>query len=70
METLHQDAYSVEDYVKEFEMLMIHCDLQDPQQKIIIRFISGLHKEITDAMELQPYVSFEDVIKLAINIER
>ena len=51
-------------------MLMIRCDLQEPQEQTIARFISGLHKEIVDAVELQPYVSFEDVIKLAMKIER
>ena len=38
--------------------------------KIIARFINGLHKEILDAVELQTYVSLEDVIKLAMKIER
>ena len=56
--------------MKEFEMLMICCDLQEPQEKTITRFISGLHKEIADAVELQPYVSLEDVIKLVMKIER
>ena len=70
MQTLRQGAFCVEGYVKEFEMLMIRCDLQEPQEQTIARFISGLHKEIVDAVELQPYVSFEDVIKLAMKIER
>ena len=39
---------------------MIFCDLQEPQKQTIARFINGLHKEVTDAVELQPYVSFED----------
>ena len=33
-------------------------------------FISGLLREIADEVELQPYVSLEDVIKLAVKIER
>ena len=70
MQTLCQGAYSVEDYVKEFKMLMICCDLQEAQEQTIARFISGLHKEIADAAELQPYVTLEDVIKLAVKIER
>ena len=51
-------------------MLMIRCDLQEPQEQTIARFISRSHKEIADAVELQPYVSLEDVIKVAIKIER
>ena len=37
---------------------------------LLPQFISGLHKEIADVVELQPYVYLEDVIKLAIKIER
>ena len=70
MQTLRQGGFCVEDYIKEFEMLMICCDLQKPQEQTIARFISGLQKEIADAVELQPYVSFEDVIKLAMKIQR
>ena len=70
MQTLRQGAFCVEDYVKEFGILMIFCDLQEPQKKTIARFISGLHKEIVDAVELQPYVSLEDVIKLVVKIRR
>ena len=57
MQALRQGAYSVKDYVKEFEMLMIRCDLQEPQEQTIAWFISGFHKEIANAVELQPYVS-------------
>ena len=70
IQTLHQGVYSVEDYVKEFEMLMIHCELQEAQEQTIARFISGLNKEIVDSVELQPCVSLENVIKLVVKIER
>ena len=56
--------------MKEFKMLMIRCYLQEPQEQTIAQFISALHKEIADAVKLQPYVSFEYVIKLAVKIER
>ena len=69
MQTLRQGAFSIEDYVKEFDMLMIYCDLQEPQEQTITRFISCLHREIIDAMELQSSVTLEDVIKLAVKIE-
>ena len=43
---------SVEDYVKEFEMLMIRCELQESQEQTIVRFIGGLQREIADLVEL------------------
>ena len=70
MKTLCQGTYSVKDYVKEFEMLIIRVELQEAQEQTIARFISGLNKEIANLVDLQPYVSLEDVIKLAMKIER
>ena len=60
----------VEDYVKEFEVLMIRGELNEPQEQTIARFIGGLHREIGDLEELQNYVTLEDVIKIAIKVER
>ena len=60
----------VEYYMKEFKVLMMRCELQEPQEQTIVRFLGGLNKEIADAVELQPYVFLEDVIKLAIKVER
>ena len=60
----------VEDYVKEFEMLMMRCDLREPQEQTIARFLGGLNKEIADTVELQSYVFLDDVIKLAVKVEK
>ena len=70
LQTLQQGAYCVEDYVKEFEMLLMRCDVHEPQEQTIARFISVLHKEIADLVELQPFTSYEDVILLAVKIEK
>ncbi|XP_073107019.1 uncharacterized protein [Elaeis guineensis] len=60
----------VEDYVKEFEMLMMRCDLREPQGQTIARFLGGLNKKIADTVQLQSYVFFDDMIKLAVKVER
>ena len=60
----------VEDYVKEFEVLMMRCELQEPQEQTIARFLGGLNREIANMMELQPFVFLEDIIKLSIKVER
>ena len=70
MQTLQQGAYCVEDYMKEFEMLMMRCNVHEPQEQTIARFISGLHKEIVDSMELQPFTTYEDVILLVVKVEK
>lgn len=60
----------VEDYVKEFEMLMMRCELQEPQEHTIARFLEGLNREITNTVELQPFVFLDNIIKLVIKVER
>ena len=70
MQGIRQGGMSVEDYVKEFETLAIRCELTEPQEQTIARFLGGLNREIADVVELQPFVFLEDVIKLAIKVER
>ena len=60
----------MEEYVKEFELLFIRCELMEPQEQTIARFLGGLRKDITNVVELQPYIFLEEVIKLATQVER
>jgi hypothetical protein len=60
----------VEEYVKEFELLLIRCELMEPQEQTIARFLGGLRKDITNVFELQSYIFLEEVIKLATRVER
>ncbi|XP_058005436.1 uncharacterized protein LOC131181399 [Hevea brasiliensis] len=70
LQSLCQGGMCVEDYVKEFEMLMLKCDVREPQEQTIVYFLGGLNYEIANTVELQPYVFLQDVIKLAIKVER
>jgi len=70
LQTLRQGSLSVEEYVMEFELLMICYELIKPQEQTIARFIGGLRKDIANVVEFQPYSFLEDVIKLARKIER
>lgn len=59
----------MEEYVKEFEFLLIRCELMEPQEQTIARFLGGLRKDIANVVELQPYIFLEEVIKLATRVE-
>ncbi|XP_073109485.1 uncharacterized protein [Elaeis guineensis] len=48
----------------------MRCDLREPQEQTITRFLGGLNKEIADTVELQSYVFLDDVIKLPVKVER
>lgn len=70
MQFVRQGGVLEVDYIKEFEMLSMRCELNESQEQTIIQFIGGLNKEIIYVVELQSYVSLEYVIKLAIKVER
>ena len=70
LQSLWQGGMSVEDYVKEFEMLTIQSKVDEPQEKTIARFITGLKFEIASIVELQTFHTLEEAINLACKVER
>ncbi|XP_039140401.1 uncharacterized protein LOC120277608 [Dioscorea cayenensis subsp. rotundata] len=65
-----QNDLSVEEYTAEFDYLMIKCDVVEPQEQTIARFLGGLRTEVGNMVQLQPYWTYSDVCKLAMRIER
>lgn len=59
---------AVEEYIKEFEYLMLRCDITEPEEQTIARFLGGLKRELADAIKLQPFWTFNDVRRLAITL--
>ena len=49
---------------------MFKCNIKEPEPQIIIRYIGGLKESIADVIRLQPYWTFNDVCKLAYNVEK
>ena len=60
----------MEEYKREFEYLMLICDIKESKEQTIAWFLEGLKKEFTNVIRLRPYCSFNDVRKLAITIEQ
>jgi len=50
---------SVEEYTREFEKLVIKCDLQEPEEQTIVRYLGGLDPRYSNVVELQAYTSFD-----------
>ncbi|PKI52817.1 hypothetical protein CRG98_026765 [Punica granatum] len=65
-----QEELTVEEYTAEFEHLMMKCDLVEPEEQTIARYLGGLRSEIRNVVQLQPYWTFEDVCKLAVRVEK
>ena len=49
---------------------MLKCDIKEPEPQTIACYIGGLKESIVDAIHLQPYWTFNDVRKLANNVEK
>jgi hypothetical protein len=39
----------------ELELLMLKCDIVEPREQIITRYLGGLNEEIFNMVWLQPY---------------
>ena len=61
--TYAQDCYSqlhnftqgnlnVEEYAREFEKLIIKCDLQEPKEQTIVRYLGGLDPRYANVVDL------------------
>ena len=65
-----QGALSIEDYTREFEYLMLRCDVVEPKEQTIARYLAGMKDEICNDVRLQPFWTFTDLRKLPINVEK
>ena len=67
---LMQGFKCVEDYYKEMEMEMVIGDVNEDREATMAQFLNGLNKEIAHVVELQHYVELEDMVHMAIKVER
>ena len=58
----------MEEFSAEFENLMIKGDLQEVEEQSIVRYLAGLRFKISKTVQLQPYNTLQDVIKLALKL--
>ena len=70
LRTLRQGSLSVEDYYQEMEVAMIRANVVEDREATLTRFLNGLNREIALVVELQPYVEMEDLLHLAIKVEK
>jgi hypothetical protein len=70
LQNLTQGSRSVEDYHKEMEVAMIRANVEEDREATMARFLSGLNRDIANIIELQHYVEVEDMVHMAIKVER
>jgi hypothetical protein len=70
LQNLTQGSRSVTDYHKEMEVAMIRANVEEDREATMARFLSGLNRDIANVVELQHYVEVEDMVHMAIKVER
>ena len=59
----------MEEYHKELEVVMIKANVIKDEEVTMSRFLSGLNKD-SNMVELEPYMDLEDLVHLAIKVEK
>ncbi|XP_042415186.1 uncharacterized protein LOC122004349 [Zingiber officinale] len=78
LQSLKQGSMTVEDYHKEMEIALIRANIEGDREATMARFIlpygcyiiCGLNRKIANIVELHHYVELDDVVHMAIKVER
>ena len=70
LHNLTQGNMSVDEYTREFEKLLIKCDISEPEEQTIVRYLGGLDPKYSNVIELQQYTTFDEVCVLAHKVEQ
>jgi len=70
LHNLNQGNLNVEEYTREFEKLVIKCDLQELEEQTIVRYLGGFDPRYANVVELQAYTTFDEVCVLAHKVEQ
>ena len=60
----------MDDYYKEMEMIMTRADIEEDVETTMARFLAGLNKEIADRVDLQQYGDLEEMVHIAVKVEK
>jgi len=52
LHNLNQGSMSVDEYIREFEKLLIKCGIHKPKEQTIMRYLGGLEPKYTNMVEL------------------
>ncbi|XP_057990695.1 uncharacterized protein LOC110653932 [Hevea brasiliensis] len=70
LQKLTQGTKSVEEYYKAMEIALIRADVEEDREATMVHFLNGLNPEIANIVELQPCVQVEDMLQMALKVEK
>ncbi|KAD0267391.1 hypothetical protein E3N88_44532 [Mikania micrantha] len=69
LHALKQGSKTAEEYSREFEHLIMKCDVDPDDPQTLVRYLGGLETRIANIIELQPYSTLEELITLAHKVD-
>ena len=70
LQNLSQGTKNVDEYFKEMKIAMIQANVKEDKEAIMARFMNGLNHDITYIVELHHYVELEEMVHLAMKMEK
>ncbi|XP_019267098.1 PREDICTED: uncharacterized protein LOC109244455 [Nicotiana attenuata] len=70
LQTLKQGTMTVDEYFKAKDISMIQANCMEEEEATMARFFNGLNREIADVVEIQQYVTIDELVNLAVKIEK
>jgi hypothetical protein len=70
LQNLSQGTKNVDEYFKKMKLAMIRADVKEDREAIMARFINGLNYNIAYIVELHHYVELEEMVHLAMKMEK
>ncbi|XP_019248374.1 PREDICTED: uncharacterized protein LOC109227629 [Nicotiana attenuata] len=65
-----QGTMTVDEYFKAMDMAMIQANCMEEEEAAMARFLNGLNREIADVVEIQQFVTIDELVDLAVKIEK
>jgi len=70
LQNLSQGTKNVDECFKEMKIVMIRANVKEDKEAIMARFMNGLNHDITYIVELHHYVELEEMVHLAMKMEK
>jgi len=70
LQGLNQGSRSVDEYFKKMEIIMIRANVIEDRETTVARFLNGLNRKIMNVIELQHYIELEDMVHMAMKVDR
>ena len=68
--TLRQDNRTVADYIQQWEKLAVLCDINEPEEMKIGKFIGGLREDLREKLEVLQPLTFDIACTSALTYEK